>query len=150
MRTMTDPARRRRRRPHPARGARIAATGLGVTGVLGLTATFAGSAAAGDASPEPVAAGLPGDMVPSTVVLSEPAPAPPIPLTPVPVRRRVVVVAPRSGGGAPGSPGSASSGSTAAAPRSSSAAPRPATRRPAPQRVAPSPPAPAARSGGSR
>jgi hypothetical protein len=134
---MTESPRRRRRRPHPALGARIAATGLGVSGVLGLTAAFAASAAADNAAQEPSVVGLEGDMVPSTIVLSEPSTTPPIPLTPVPVRRRVVVVAPSSGGAA-----------TSTAPRSSSTTPGAATR--STPRPAPRAPAPTARSGGSR
>jgi len=126
---MTESPRRRRRRPHPALGARIAATGLGVSGVLGLTAAFAASAAADNAAQEPSVVGLEGDMEPSTT--------PPIPLTPVPVRRRVVVVAPSSGGAA-----------TSTAPRSSSTTPGAATR--STPRPAPRAPAPTARSGGSR
>lgn len=148
---MTDPRRRSRRRPHPALGARILATGLGATGMLGLTATLASTSSANEQTAAPADV-VSAPQAPQPIPEVEPAP---IPLSAVPIHRRVVIVAPSSGGGSASagsgntagrngssasSAPSGSSGTGASAPRASSTPAR---------RSAPAP-APVASSGGSR
>jgi len=76
------PTRRSGRRRHPARGARIAATGLGLTTMFGLVAAM------GIAAVDGASATAPPDSVPTPVLQNQPAaPAPaatPAAPTPVP------------------------------------------------------------------
>ena len=98
----TEPTSRRRRRPHPAIGARIAATGLGATGVLALTAVMAAAETLPAPAPaEPAVAGVLGGPaaapdVPATAP-GDAAAVAPTPLTPMPVSPRVVVPDPGAG-----------------------------------------------------
>lgn len=90
---MTDPGPRRRR-PHPALGARIAATGLGVTTLFGLVAAMGAGRAEGATTPSPTAAAAPVRTVivvhhPGAVdaAVSPAAPSAPTALTARPVVR---------------------------------------------------------------